>query len=322
MISDSGIEHQINHLQKMNKALISIAVKTNQLKKNKKYTLDFDNVVIENQKQDAKWSYKNTKAYHPNISFIGRLPVHIENRNGNTPANFGQVETLKRCFDNFDENEIKIENFRADSASCQNELLKELEKRVDFYFIRARKSANFNKMCSEIEEWKQIEINYQIKEVGVMYYSFGKGNKKRKVIVTRSLLKSYDELFPEKIYSYQGIVCNNEELTPEEVIEFYNKRGDSEKSNCYLLNDFNLNHLPFMDMDTNTVYMYLMAICSTLFEWVKQILVKNKVDGINLTMRTKAICFRYILVASSWIKHSRQKIIRVFSPEKYAILKT
>lgn len=76
--------------------------------------------------------------------------------------------------------------------------------------------------------------------------------------------------------------------------------------NCYLVNYFNFNHLQFMDMDTNIVYMYLLAICSTLFEWIKQILVKNIVDGINLSMRTKAICFRCILVASSWASHARQ----------------
>ena len=36
--------------------------KTGQLKKVQGYTLDFDNVVLENNKQDAKKSYKNTNA--------------------------------------------------------------------------------------------------------------------------------------------------------------------------------------------------------------------------------------------------------------------
>jgi len=81
-----GIEHQFNFNNKANNTLIALCVKTGQLKKARKYTLDFDHVVLENKKQDAKKSYKNTSAYHPCFAFIERLPVHIENHNGNTPA--------------------------------------------------------------------------------------------------------------------------------------------------------------------------------------------------------------------------------------------
>jgi hypothetical protein len=82
-----GVVHELNYINRFNETLIALAVKTKQLKVGKGgYTLDFDNVVIENQKQDAKLSYKMVKGYHPNIAFIGRIPVHIENHNGNTPA--------------------------------------------------------------------------------------------------------------------------------------------------------------------------------------------------------------------------------------------
>ena len=94
------------------------------------------------------------------------------------------------------------------------------------------------------------------------------------------------------------------------MIEFYNLRGDAENSNRYILNDFNLHHLPFPDMDTNTVYMYLMAMCATLFEWVKTVLVKNKTKAITLTMRVKAVCFHYITVATTFITHARKKILK------------
>ena len=76
-------------------------------------------------------------------------------------------------------------------------------------------------------------------------------------------------------YNYYGIITNDKIKDDKSIIEFYNQRGDSENSNRYMLNDFNLHHLPFPDMCTNTAYMYLMAMCTTLFEWVKQILVAN-----------------------------------------------
>ena len=159
------------------------------------------------------------------LQLLGRLPVHIENHNGNTPARYKQFETLERCFNNLKNNNIEVERFRADSAFYQ-----------------------------------------------------------------------------------------------KEVIEFYNQRGDAENTKKFLMSDFNLKRLPFMDFDTNIVFMYLMAMCNILFEWTKIILVKNKTQKINLKMRVKAVCFRYITVATTFVNHAKEKILHVFSDQEYKIL--
>jgi hypothetical protein len=80
-------------------------------------------VAVETEKQDARKNYKKTNGYHPNFAFIGRLPVHIENHNGNTPAKYKQSETLERCFNNLDANGVKTGHFRADSASYQQSVV-------------------------------------------------------------------------------------------------------------------------------------------------------------------------------------------------------
>lgn len=318
-----GVVHEINYSNSMNSNLIAMNVATNQLQKNvKNYTLDFDNVVIATEKQDAKLSYKKIKGYHPNISFIGRIPVHIENHNGNTPARYEQKETLKRCFDNLDAHEIKIENFRADSASYQKEVIKLVSQRANHFFIRIMDFEGIREHCSNIETWEKTEINYQLKEIGTTFFApFGEDQEYR-IVVTRSLKKDGQiDLLTGNAYDYYGIITSNTSMSTKEVIEFYNGRGDAENSNRYLLNDFNLHHLPFPDMDTNTVFMYLMSFCSILFEWIKTILVKNKAEGVKLNMRVKAICFHYITVASVFINHARQKTIQVFSNQEYKILK-
>mgnify|MGYP001574140758 FL=1 len=122
-------------------------------------------------------------------------------------------------------------------------------------------------------------------------------------------------------YTYHGIITNDQETGEKEVIEFYNQRGDAENSNRYALNDFNLHHLPFPDLSTNTVFIYLMALCATLFEWLKTVLVKNKARSITITMRVKAVCFHYITVATTFITHARKKILKVFSADHYSILR-
>ena len=100
--TEEGIEHQLNYNDTINAVLVGLAVKTNQLNAaGSDYTLDFDHLITENEKQDAQWTYKKMKGYHPGMAFIGRIPVHLENRNGNTPARFQQKETLQRCLATF-----------------------------------------------------------------------------------------------------------------------------------------------------------------------------------------------------------------------------
>ena len=321
-ISDSGADHQINFNDKLNKTLVALCVKTNQLSKtDDNLIFDFDNVVIENDKQDSKKSYKNTNAYHPSLGFIERLLVHIENHNGNTPAKYRQDKTLKSCFDNLDAHQIKITHFRADSASYQQKVLELVDQRATYFYIRNSNSAGFFAHCGKIENWETVEINYEKKQVATTIYKPFDGKKEYRIVVTRTLRKDAQiDLFSGEVYNYYGIITNNEVFTNKEVIEFYNDRGDAENSNRYFLNDFNAHHMPFPDMDMNTVYLYLMAMSSILFEWIKLILVKNKTQGIKLNMRVKAVCFNYIAIASTFISHSRQKILQVFSSYDYKIL--
>lgn len=154
-----------------------------------------------------------------------------------------------------------------------------------------------------------------------MIYTPFDGKFSYRVVVTRTLRKDHQmDLISESPYNYYGIIIDNLVFSNQEVIEFYNQRGDAEKSNKFLISDFNLKRLPFMDLDTNTAFMYLMTMCNILFEWTKIILVKNNIPNITLQMRVKAVCFRYITVATTFVNYAREKILQVFSDQEYQIL--
>lgn len=326
--TNTGVTHQLNYNTDLNAALVALAVKTNQLNsEGKEYTLDYDNVIIEHDKQDAQYTYKHSKGYQPGIAFIGRIPVHIENRNGNTPACFEQKETLQRCFDNLHAQNIKIKHFRADAASYQQEVIKLAEKNAEYFYIRMMDFEDIRAYCGQINNWQSVEINYEKKEVASILYEPFQGSKELgkeyRIVVTRKRRTDGQlDLLSGSAYTYQGIITNDEDTGEKDVIEFYNQRGDAENSNRYMLNDFNLHHLPFPDLSTNTVFIYLMAMCATLFEWLKNVLVKNKVQAITLTMRVKSLCFHYITVATLFIQHARERILKVFSPQEYSVLQT
>lgn len=314
--TDKGVVNQINYSDKMNKSLVGLAVKSGMLKAGDNgYVLDYDNVILEHNKQDAQTTYKKTRGYHPALAFIGRIPVHMENRNGNTSPRYEQKETLERCFDNLQKAGIRISAFRADAASYQKEVVELACKHADTFYLRLNDCASLRKQCGSVQKWQKVVINHTVKEVAsIEYKAFGGSTVYRGVITREERADKQADLFSSDAYNYYGLLTNDWIKDEKEVIEFYNQRGDAENSNRYMLNDFNLHHLPFSDMSTNTVFIYLMAMCCILFEWIKHILVLNNTRAITLSMRVKAVCFRYITVAATFISHARKRSIKVFAP--------
>lgn len=318
------IEHQHCYSAKMNALLPALALKTGQLKKGiQGYTLDFDHMVIANEKQDARLSYKMVNGYHPCMAAIGRIPVFIQNQNGNTPARHQQKEALTRCFDDLKKEEIEIQNFRADSASYQADVIELVEANCTHFYIRMLEFKAILSSYGQLDEnsWKKVTIGNEKVEVASLFYQPSKCQKPYRLVVTRKLREDRQlDIETGTAYRYSAIITNDTERSETEVIQFYNQRGDSENTNRYMLNEFNLNSLPFMDMNTNTVYMYMMAYAAILFEWSKSILVKNKVEAIEMTMRVKAVCFHYITVAGEWVTKKGKKILKMYSEKKYQVL--
>ncbi len=314
--TDKGVVNEVNYSNKMNKSLVGLAVKSGMLKGGDNgYVLDYDNVILEHSKQDAQTTYKKTRGYHPALAFIGRIPVHIENRNGNTSPRYEQKETLERCFENLKEAGVRLSSFRADAASYQKEVVELACKYADTFYLRLNDCAVLRKQCGEVKKWKKIVINQIVKEVASIEYKAFGGSVVYRAVISREIRKDKQaDLFSSDAYKYYGLLTNDWAKDEKEVIEFYNQRGDAENSNRYMLNDFNLHHLPFSDMSTNTVFMYLMAMCCILFEWTKHILVLNNTRAITMSMRVKAVCFHYITVAATYISHARKRSLKVFAP--------
>jgi hypothetical protein len=317
--TDKNITHYINENEKFNKLLPKLTIELGLISKDSKdLTLDFDHVINENEKQDAKKTYKFTNGYHPCFANIGNSTVYFENRGGNTNAKYRQKESLSNCFKNLTENNINISKFRADSASYQKEVIDLVEANSTNFYIRNVSSDSFKNLCIEETQWKTVELNYQKIEVASINYSPFKGEKSYRIVVKRTKNSDLELPFEELKYNFQGIITNDYEISELEAIKFYNQRGDvSENYNKNLLNDFNLNNLPFMDMDTNTVYMGFVTISGILFEWIKKILVANKVEGIELKNRVKRVLFKYINICIKITKHAKALNIVIYSDKKY-----
>lgn len=317
VIVNGEVTHHFNHHEMLNDCLQKLALKVNTIIPDAKNTMDFDNLILENEKYDAATTYKMTTGYQPACAFIGRQPVFIEGRGGNTNAAYKMDETLEKCFAGLKANSIHIEHFRSDSAAYQKNVVNVVEKNCTYFYIRIDDSQNLRDAIKDLPEsaWKLTTINHKKVEVAdTPFFPFDGKKSFRAVVQRRKRKDGQHDVFTGSAYSYYSIMTNNE--TPEAdniyVTNFYNQRGDCEKNFDILNNDFNCNRLPFSYLNANMVYCFAAAISFTLFEWIKQIFFSKGVIE-NTVMRCKKFLFSCIILPAKWIKTGRQWVYKIFT---------
>lgn len=318
IIQNDEVIHQFNYHHKLNDVLQKLALKTGAIIPAASNTLDYDNVILENEKTDAARTYKMNTGYQPGVASIGRQIVFIEGRGGNTPASYKMNETLGQCFRGLKDNGIYIEHFRSDSAAYQQSVVEVVENNCTYFYIRIDDSQSLRDAIKDIPEteWKPAVINNKKVEVADTPFFPFNGKKAYRAVVQRRRRKDRQlDVFTQSPYAYYAIMTNNEtaEATNVYITEFYNQRGDSERNFDILNNDFNCNRLPFSFLNANMVYLFTAAISFTLFEWIKRIFFdKGAIE--NIAMRCKKFLFDFMILPAKWIKTARQWVYKIFTP--------
>jgi hypothetical protein len=270
---DSQIEHEFNRNPLLNDLLLSLCKRLGLLNTNSKYMIDYDGTTIPAEKFDCKHTYKGFLGYSPAVSMIGKIPVNIEARNGNTSASYKIKEVLEDMFTRLDNHQIKTWAIRMDAASYQKEIIYYLQKIGKKFFIRVHNTEEM-KDDFKIASWQTVELHGRKEEISsVEFYPFNDNNKFRFVV------SRYNKsIQPNEIeYQYRGIITNHFEKIPGsvdyemsdlDVIAIYDQRGDSENNFRDLLNDFNWSRVPFSDMNANLVFMYVSAMAKCIYEYI------------------------------------------------------
>ena len=213
------VTHQFNYNNKLNDLLQKLALKTGSVIATAHNTLDYDNVILENEKSDAAKTYKMTTGYQPGIAAIGRQVVFIEGRGGNTPAAYKMDETLKQCFKGLKDNGIHIEHFRSDSAAYQQSVVEEAEKNCTNIYIRIDDSQSLRDAIKDIpeREWEPAIINHKKVEIAdTPFFPFGGKKAYRAVVQRRKRKDEQFDVFTQSPYAYYAIMTNND--TPRQPI--------------------------------------------------------------------------------------------------------
>lgn len=279
--------HQFNINKPLNNLMVDTSLKLGLLNKKERYTLDYDNTIIETKKYDSTKTYIHNYGYQPGVSFIDKVPVYIEGRNGNSNAAYKLTDTIKRTMEILDNKGIKIKRFRSDAAASQLSLMNYFNDRGIEFFIRYRKSKDMIGLLRYAPlKWEPMMIGnnkYDVtsidsSELETPDYSY-------RIVVTRYMIN--------KEYYYRGIITNNNEMKDQDVIWFYNKRGAIERNFDDLKNNFNWGRLPFSFLNENTVFMIISAIVSIIYQYLISKFSK-KVDFVKHTDRLKNFIYHFI----------------------------
>lgn len=294
--------------------------------KSDKLTIDYDNTIVFNEKQDSKMTYKKNYGYQPGVCTVNEEHIlYIENRNGNSDAKSFQVDTLKRVFDLLDSKKIKkIDCFRADAASYQFDVISLLRKKVTNFYIGCRNSY-VEKHFSQVTNWEEMRDKDGIMEVGSIeitpFQNQARLNKSKprpyRLIVKRKPKKDQQiDIFTQDAYEYRAILTNDFDQDTRSVAAFYNQRGNMERQFDILKNDFGWNNMPFSSLNKNLVFLYFTAIFRNLYNKVIQYFSERN-EFLKPNFRMKKFIFRFITLPAKWVKQSRQLKLRIYSSKDY-----
>jgi len=293
--------------------------------KSGKLTIDYDNTIVFNEKQDSKMTYKKGYGYQPGVCTINEEHIlYIENRNGNSDAKSFQADTLERVFDLLESKKIKkIDYFRADAASYQFDVISLLQNKVGHFYIGCRNSY-VEKHFSRVANWEKMEDKEGPLEVGSIdiipfkkYAGTKKLVQKYRLVVKRKPKKDGQiDLFTHDAYEYRAILTNDFDQDTKSVAAFYNQRGNMERQFDILKNDFGWNNMPFSSLNKNLVFLYFTAIFRNLYNKVIRYFSERN-RFLKPNFRMKKFIFRFITLPAKWVKQGRQLKLRIYSSKDY-----
>jgi len=315
--SKSGLLYNFNINKKLNLLNIKSLLLTNQLQTNTFYDFDYDNQITANKKYDAKRTYKKNKGYFPGVATIDNNIVYIENRDGNANVKFKQAQTLENAYSLLKSQNIKINRSRMDAGSYSKEIIDVVEQNSKLFYIRANKSAAVFEQILEIDNWKNIELNYKNYQVAsIRFRQFNENKKYRLVIMREKTTNNQVDAFTQDTFNYRSILTNDWDNTEKQIIEYYNQRGKTEKIFDVMNNDFGWKRMPFSFLNENNTFMIITAMIKNFYDYF--IAIASKVfKNISPATRLKRFVFRFINVAGKWVYQGRRWILKLYTKQPY-----
>lgn len=280
------------------------------------YTLDVDTTVIESEKKEAAWTYKKVKGYQPMLGYLDENGICLahEFREGNIAAQTGARAFLEHSYGLCP----KIRRLRSDSAFYKSDVICWCQARDIGFTITADQSPAMKEVIRTVRDWKRFwgpEGEETDREVGTAVHLVSKTKEAVRLVVQRWRDPQL-QLFEPSGYCYHVIATNRDELAPEEVVWFHNRRGQVENLIKELKIGFGMEQMSSGDFAANSLWFSIGVLAYNLTQAEKLLFLDP--DWRPRTIGT--LRWQLIGVAGRLVRHGRRWVLRVAaSAEKYAL---
>ncbi len=316
----NGNEHIFNYNDRLNKLNIKLLDQLGALS-SEQILLDYDNTIIFTENKGSQMTFKREKGFQPGVCFLNEdKVVYVENRNGASGAAAFQSQTLERIYQLLNEQGVvKVDKFRADSASYQFHIVNFLTKQETQFYIGAPERY-VEQYFSSIDNWQKTK-DAKGNEIFVGHieyipfkrrYTNGKPTVNYRLVVKKQVRKDGQlNLLTHEPCTYRAIVTNDIEIDAIEALRFYNQRGAVEKQFDILKNDFGWKKPAFSSLQKNSVYLVLSAMVKNIYTHTLEAL-SVKYSGINKKLRVKRFVFKFIAIPAKWVFTARQWVLKIY----------
>ena len=271
------------------------------------YTLDVDATVIEAEKKEAEWTYKKVKGYQPLLAFLAENGVMLthEFRKGNVPAQGGGLKFLKRCLQLCP----KIRRLRSDSAFYQAEIINWCLKNGIEFTITADQDVGVKGVIKTVRDWKPLldeDGKKTDREVGTAIHMMAKTKEAFRLVIQRWRDPQLS-LFETAGFCYQVIATDRDDLSPEEVVWFHNRRGQAENYIKEVKIGFGMEQMTSGDFRANALWFGLGVLAYNLTQAQKLLFMDPEWKSKTIaTLR-----WQLIDIAGRLVCHGRRLILRI-----------
>jgi len=292
-------------LARMDRSFVYRALKSEETQD---YTLDMDATLIEAEKRSAQMTYKGFKGYSPLVCHLAEngLVLYSEFREGNVSPLEGNLDALKRCARLIRQGSVgkkRIKYFRSDSAAYQWEILDYCEDHGIKYAVGADLDHSVREAIARIpsSSWRVIDGGM----IAETIHSMNKSENCFRLIVVKRPTQGH--LFGE-VEEHFTVIASNREESAEEILAWYNQRGDKSENRLKELKDgVGLEGLPCGDFAGNSAFFQIGVMAYNLFR-----IFELKALGPEwVSFRLRTVRWRFYNVAGKLVSHGGAMWLKV-----------
>jgi hypothetical protein len=269
-------------LCRVNQALLELKARTEPARE---VWLDFDDTVItlfgnqEGAEVGYNPRYHGRPSHKAKVAFVAGTTelVNAQLYDGKTASNGQFMDFLQETLARISTRTV-VAGIRLDKGFFDEKNFSYLEDQSLLYVCKVPVRGNIRKMIGYLDRealWHPLDHTYGVAELKVPLPSW---EKPRRFVFIREKVKNQccsGQVAMEfaDLYDYGVIVTNIDDLPPEEVWRWYNKRANVENKIDELKTGVGLNQNSQHEMLKNKAFMWIKVLAYNLINWFRQALL-------------------------------------------------